>query len=144
MAATSLSTSLTALDANGTSALKNEPITLEGNGKKKFFDFVHVDDTVNGVRKAIGHIRKKPKNFCDDFTLSANHPVSLHELAHRIVKLTGSRSKIVTVPERSYDVPGFWGSYAKAKKHLGWEPKIDLDAGLARGIEEIRRHIYFS
>lgn len=122
-------------------ALKNEPITLEGNGKKKFFDFVHINDVVDGVNKAINDVGKKSKGFCDDFTLSANDPISLYDLAKLIIKFTGSSSKMINVPERSYDVSGFWGSYAKAKKHLGWEPRINLEDGLSKSIKEIRQHI---
>ncbi len=122
-------------------ALNNKPITLEGNGKKKFFDFVYIDDVINGVNKAVSYLRSKPRGFCDDFTLSANNPISLYGLAKLIMKLTGSHSKIINVPERSYDVSGFWGPYAKAKKYLGWAPKVNLENGLVRGIENIRQRI---
>ncbi|MDP3052501.1 MAG: GDP-mannose 4,6-dehydratase [bacterium] len=122
-------------------ALKNKPITLEGNGKKKMFDFVYIDDVINGVNKTIGYVKNKPNGFCDDFTLSANNPISLYDLAKLIIKITESRSKIVNIPERSYDVSGFWGSYTKAKKHLGWEPKVNFENGLVKSIKEIIQRI---
>lgn len=122
-------------------ALNNKPITLEGNGKKKIFDFVYIDDVIDGVNKAIGYVKNKPKGFCDDFTLSANNPISLYNLAKLIIKITGSRSRIINIPERSYDVSGFWSGYIKAKKHLSWKPKVNLENGLAKSIEEILQHI---
>ncbi len=121
-------------------ALQNKPITLEGNGKKKLFDFVYIDDVLSGIKKSIGFIQKKPKGFCDDFTLSANNPISLFSLAEKIIELTGSNSKIINVPERSYDVAGFWGKYAKAEKHLNWRPTVGLDDGLRRSIKEMREN----
>jgi len=121
-------------------ASNNKPITLEGNGKKKIFDFVYIDDVIDGVNKAIGYAKNKPKGFCDDFTLSANDPISLYNLAKLVIKITGSRSKIINVPERSYDVSGFWGGYTKAKKYLGWTPKVNLEDGLTKSIKDMLQY----
>jgi UDP-glucuronate decarboxylase len=120
------------------SALHNEPIIIEGGGDKKL-DFVWVDDAVDGVERLIRYVAKSGKGFYDDITLSANRPVSLAQLADMIIRTAGSKSRIVYVKDRSYDAKHFWGSFAKARRLLAWEPKTDLADGLRRSVEILRR-----
>lgn len=119
-------------------ALRGLPITIEGDGKEKKFDFVYIDDIVEALRRAIYFIAKKEKGFYDDLTLSVNNPVSLYDLSRMIRRLTGSKSRIINLPERSYDVKGFWGKNDKAKRLLGWKPKVSLEEGIRRSIEELK------
>lgn len=119
-------------------ALRGLPITIEGDGKKKKFDFVYIDDAVEGVSRAISFAARQKKGFYEDITLAANSPKSLYDLAKLITRLSGSKSRIVTIAERSYDVKGFWGTYNKAKKLVGWGPKISLEEGLNRAIKGLK------
>jgi|SRR3989338_17559 len=118
-------------------ARRGAPITIEGDGKKKY-DFVYIDDAVDGIARAIRFISSKPKGFYDDITLSRQKPTSLLKLAKLIMKLTRSRRRIIFQKNRSYDQDNFWGSFAKAKRLLGWSPKISLHEGLIRSIEELK------
>ena len=120
------------------SALRSAPLVVEGNGKKKFFDFVHTDDTVAGVEKAVRFISRQKKGFYDDITLAANHPVSIYDLARLVIQLVGGKSKIVFSKNRTYDQKGYWGKYDKAKKLLGWRPKISMKNGLKMAIAELK------
>lgn len=119
-------------------ALRGEPITIEGDGKNRKGDYVYIDDVLAGIEKAIDHVSKKQKKFYDDIGLVQNKPISIRDLAGLIVRLTKSKSKVTIVPGRTYDQDSFWGSFAKAKKLLKWEPKIRLEDGLKRAIEELK------
>lgn len=118
-------------------ALKNEPLTIEGSGEKRF-DYVYIDDALLGVSKAINFMRGKSGGFYNDITFAANNPVSLKDLAKLIILLSQSRSKIVFTSGRSYDQHGFSGSYVKAHRLLGWKPKVKLEKGLKIAIEGFR------
>lgn len=118
-------------------AHKGKPLTVEDGGGKKKWDYVYIDDAVGAIEKAVQFISKKKTGFYDDITLSANAPMSLEELARRIVKLSNSKSKIIRVPARNYDQESFWGLNIKAKRLLGWQPSVSLDEGLRRSIKEL-------
>lgn len=120
------------------SALRGEPIKIEGSGGKKL-DFVWIDDAVAGVERAIRYVAEATPGFYDDITLSANHPVSLVQLADMIIRLAQSRSRIIYAKDRSYDAKNFWGSYTKALRVLGWKPEMPLASGLERSVEIFRR-----
>ncbi|GEM_PF-3376436 len=120
-------------------ALRDESLTIEGNGKKKVYDYVYITDVLAALEKAIHFIEKKPKGFFDDINLVADSPISTLNLARFIVTLTESKSKITLLPERTYDTGGgFTGSYRKARKLLSWSPTVDLESGLTRSIEELK------
>jgi len=56
------------------------------------------------------------------------------DLAERVIAATGSRSKIVKKPLPEDDPAQRQPDIALARRHLSWEPKVELDAGLARTI----------
>lgn len=118
-------------------ALRGVPLTIEGDGKKKF-DFVYIGDALDGVLRSIQFVAKQKPGFYEDVTLAVNNPVSLHDLASIVIRLSGSRNKILYKSDRSYDQMGFWGSREKVKKLLGWEPRISLEEGLFRSIRELK------
>lgn len=118
-------------------ALHGENITIEGGGEQKG-DYVYIDDVMLGVERAMRYVASKPKGFYDNISFVANQPISLKNLAKLIIKLSASKSKIIHVPARTYDQRGFWGSYTKAKKLLGWEPKISLEEGLRKSIAALK------
>ena len=119
-------------------ALRGRAIMIEGDGRKKLFDFVYIDDALLGMEKAIGYIARRKKGFYDDITLAAHSPVSIYDLARLIIKLTGSRSSIKSGRSRNYDQKGYWGKYSKAKRILGWWPKTSIEDGLKKAIEELK------
>lgn len=110
-------------------ALAGEPLTI--NGGKQIFDFVHIEDTLDGIIKSINNIQKSEKLF-DHFNLVTGKKTGLVDLAKSIINVTKSKSKIVFNEERKYDVNKFWGHPGKAKKQLGWTPKIDVNQGLKK------------
>jgi UDP-glucuronate decarboxylase len=105
-------------------ALRNEPITLYGDGQQSR-SFCYVDDLIEGF---IRFMR------CDDFTgpLNLGNPeeFTIRELAELVIDLTGSRSKFVQRSLPEDDPRQRQPNIALAKEKLGWSPKISLHEGL--------------
>lgn len=118
-------------------ALRGVPITIEGDGRKKF-DFVYIDDVCHGIAEAMRFISSKSPSFYDDITLARQSPVSIANLARLIIKASSSKSTLDFQPNRTYDQEGYWGTYAKAQKLLGWKPKVTLEEGLEKSVKELK------
>ncbi|MEI7752642.1 MAG: UDP-glucuronic acid decarboxylase family protein [Candidatus Omnitrophota bacterium] len=110
-------------------ALKNQPITVYGNGFQTR-SFCYVDDLIEGLVLLM--------NTGDDFTgpMNLGNPeeFTILQLAEKVIGMTGSKSKIIfeTLPQddprqRQPDI-------ALAKEQLGWEPKVKLEEGLTHTI----------
>jgi len=110
-------------------ALKNEPITLYGDGQQTRA-FCYVDDLIEGFIRLMA--------CADDVTgpINLGNPVetTVGELAHKIIALTGSRSKIERRPLPVDDPVQRCPDISRAKSVLGWEPKVPLETGLKRTI----------
>jgi UDP-glucuronate decarboxylase len=110
-------------------ALKNEPITLYGDGSQTRA-FCYVDDLIEGCVRLM--------NASDDVTGPVNlgNPVemSIRELATRIIALTGSRSPILAKPLPVDDPLQRCPDISLARRLLDWEPKVPLEQGLTRCI----------
>lgn len=110
-------------------ALRNEPITIYGDGNQTR-SFCYVDDLVEGITR----LMNTDKNATDPVNLGNPVEVSIAELANRIIDLTGSRSKLVFQPLPQDDPKQRCPDISRAKKLLGWKPTVDLDQGLTRTI----------
>jgi UDP-glucuronate decarboxylase len=111
-------------------ALRGEDVTLYGDGGQTRA-FCYVDDLIEGFVRLMG--------TGDDETGPINignpHEIPVRELAERIIRLTGSRSQIVYRPLPTDDPLQRCPDITKARNVLGWEPRVELDAGLQRTID---------
>jgi UDP-glucuronate decarboxylase len=110
-------------------ALKNEPITIYGDGSQTRA-FCYVDDLIEGCVRLMG--------ASDEVTGPVNlgNPVemSIRELATKVIELTGSRSQILARPLPVDDPLQRCPDISLARRLLDWEPKMPLEQGLARCI----------
>jgi len=110
-------------------ALKNDPITLYGEGLQTR-SFCYVDDLVEGILRlmATGDDVTGPINIGNpgEFTIRA--------LAEKVVAMTGSSSKITYMPLPSDDPQQRQPNITKAQAILNWEPTIALEQGLEKTI----------
>ena len=111
-------------------ALKNEPITIYGDGQQTR-SFCYVDDLVEGILV-----------FMDTDTaltgpLNIGNPVenTIRELAERVIALTGSKSDIIRLPLPQDDPRQRQPDITRAKESLGWAPKVALEDGLRNTIQ---------
>ena len=114
-------------------ALKGEDITIFGTGEQTR-SFCYVDDLLEAMVRTM--------NTADDFTGPVNigNPgeFTMIELAELVLKLTGSKSKLVFKPLPQDDPKQRQPDISLAKNVLGWEPKIRLEDGLRETIDYFR------
>ena len=112
-------------------ALSGEDITIQGSGKQTR-SFCYVDDQINAQMKFIHSDLEGPINIGnpDEFTIL--------ELAEKVIKHTGSKSKIIHVQAAISDPKQRKPDIKLAKKLLKWEPKIALDEGIEKTISWFR------
>lgn len=109
-------------------ALKNEPITIYGNGKQTR-SFCYVSDLIEGIYGLMMSNMHEPVN------LGNPEEHTILDFAQIIKKLTRSNSEVV-FKELPVDDPHIrCPDISKAKKELGWKPKVSLKDGLAKTIE---------
>ncbi|MBN3038325.1 MAG: SDR family oxidoreductase [Candidatus Omnitrophica bacterium] len=111
-----------------TQALKNKPLTVYGNGKQTR-SFCYIDDMVEGIYRLMLSGVNEPVN------LGNPSEKTILQLAKKIIKLSKSRSKIIHRPLPVDDPKVRCPDIKKAKKELGWSPKISLEQGLKSTIE---------
>jgi UDP-glucose 4-epimerase len=123
-------------------ALKGEPITVHNDGKQTR-SFTYVSDAVEGTILA----GTKDEAIGNVFNIgSPRDEISIKELAVLIKKLTNSSSPIIYIPYEDYygskheDVPRRCPNINKARKYLGFEPKVRLEEGLVRTIKWCREN----
>jgi UDP-glucuronate decarboxylase len=110
-------------------ALKNEPITVYGDGCQTR-SFCFVDDMI----EALIRLMATPDAFTGPVNLGNPGEFSIRELAEAVIRLTKSRSEIVFKPLPQDDPLQRRPDIALAKKHLDWTPHIDLEEGLKQTV----------
>ena len=116
-------------------ALKGEDITVYGDGSQTR-SFCFVDDLVDGIVKMMN-----TEDFPGPVNLGNPGEFTILELAEKVIKLTGSKSKIVYKPLPQDDPMQRQPDISLAKEKLGWEPKINLEEGLKRTIDYFKMEI---
>jgi UDP-glucuronate decarboxylase len=110
-------------------ALRGEPITIYGDGTQTR-SFCYVDDLIEGFMRLMA----APDTIIGPINLGNSVEASMNELANLIVKLTGSRSTIVTRPLPPDDPKQRQPDTTKARPLLGWQPTVPLREGLERTV----------
>jgi UDP-glucuronate decarboxylase len=118
-------------------ALKNEPITIYGNGMQTR-SFCYVSDLIEGLKSLFflkGSENKGPVNIGNpnEFTML--------ELAEFIISLTGSKSTLIFEDLPGDDPKQRKPDISKAQSWLGWNPTIELEEGLAMTIQEFKSRL---
>ena len=115
-------------------SLRGEDLTVFGDGTQTR-SFCYVDDLVEGIVKLLGSEEPLPVN------LGNPDEITLLELAQRVLAVTGSKSRVVfrDLPEDDPKVRR--PDIGKARRLLGWEPKVPLDEGLKRVLPYFRRKV---
>ena len=110
-------------------ALKNEPLTVYGTGSQSRC-FCHVKDAVAGVLAVID----SNATLGEVFNIGNDEEITIEDLAHEVIELTGSTSPIEKVLYEKAYAPGFEDmqrripDIGKIKRVVGWAPKLSLDS----------------
>jgi len=117
-----------------TKALNREPITILGDGSQQR-NLVYVEDLALGNVAALKTIAAN-----QTYNLEGIRPITIKEVAETVKKLVNNVD-IEYKEARVGDYQGKVVSAQKAKRELNWEPKVDLEEGIARYIEWYKENI---
>jgi len=110
-------------------ALRNQPITIYGDGSQTR-SFCYVDDMIAGLIR----LMNTPDDFTGPINLGNPTEISILDLAKKIIRMIGSKSKIAFRPLPADDPKQRQPFIDLAKEKLGWTPKVSLDVGLKKTI----------
>jgi dTDP-glucose 4,6-dehydratase len=115
-------------------ALRGEDLTVYGDGSQTR-SFCYVSDEIDGILRLAKSDEHEPVNVGnpEEFTVL--------ECARKVIAVTGSRSKIKFEALPQDDPKQRKPDITKARRLLGWEPKVDLDNGLRLSLEYFRKAV---
>jgi UDP-glucuronate decarboxylase len=114
-------------------ALRGEDITVYGDGTQTR-SFCYVDDLIDGILRMMDSER----GFHGPVNLGNPGEFTMGELAEKVIRLTGSKSRVTHKPLPPDDPRQRKPDIALAKSKLDWTPKVALDDGLKETIRYFR------
>ena len=111
-------------------ALQNQDITIYGSGNQTR-SFQYIDDLIEGMIRMMN----TDDDFVGPINLGNPNEFSILELAEKVIRLTGSQSKLIFKPLPHDDPRQRQPDIALAKEKLDWKPAIELNKGLCQMIE---------
>jgi UDP-glucuronate decarboxylase len=115
-------------------ALQGKDITIYGDGMQTR-SFCYVDDLLDAMQAMMNH---SDDMYIGPVNIGNPGEFTMWELAHKVIELTGSKSKILQMPLPQDDPKQRRPDITEAKSMLNWEPKIDLENGLIKTIDYFR------
>tara|TARA_R110002050_G_scaffold15706_4_gene48143 strand:- start:37949 stop:38929 length:981 start_codon:yes stop_codon:yes gene_type:complete len=104
-------------------ALRGEDITVFGDGSQTR-SFCYIDDQIEGIYRLL------MSDYTNPINIGNPHETTILEFAEEIIKLTGTNQKIIFKPLPKDDPLQREPDITRAKKILGWEPKVQRTEGL--------------
>lgn len=117
-------------------ALQQKDITIYGDGQQTR-SFQYVDDLINGMIRMMA----TRDEFIGPVNIGNPNEFTIMELAEMVIKLTGSKSKIVRMPLPPDDPAQRQPNIDLAIRELSWSPKVQLEEGLTKTIEFFKSQI---
>ena len=115
-------------------ALRGEDLTIYGDGKQTR-SFCYISDLVEGI------IRLMHADTAEPVNIGNPQEMSIAQIARRIVEATGSQSRVVHEALPVDDPKVRRPDISRARRLLGWQPRVSLEAGLAATIADVRRRL---
>lgn len=106
-------------------ALNNKDLEVYGDGQQTR-SFCYIDDLINGL------VRYADSNLAEPINLGNDTEIKVLDLAHKIIKMIDSKSKIVSKKLPQDDPPQRRPDLTLAKKYLNYSPNVSLDEGLSK------------
>lgn len=117
-------------------ALKGENLTVYGDGSQTR-SFQYIDDLIEGLVR----LMEMPYGFTGPVNIGNPGEFTILEFAQMVLKLTGSKSKVISYPLPQDDPKQRKPDITLARNVLGWEPQIPLEEGLIKTIEYFRKKL---
>jgi UDP-glucuronate decarboxylase len=115
-------------------ALRGEDITIYGD-EQQTRSFCYVDDLIEGMLRMMD----SEKGFFGPVNIGNPGEFTMRELAEKVLRLTGSKSRLVNKPLPPDDPKQRKPDIALATSKLGWTPKVNLEDGLKETIAYFRK-----
>ena len=115
-------------------ALRDEDVTIFGSGDQTR-SFCYVTDLVDGI------LRLMESDVHDPVNIGNPHEMTIEQIARVIIRISGSRSRIVYRPLPEDDPKVRRPDITRARTLLGWEPKVPLEDGLLKTLEYFKTKI---
>jgi dTDP-glucose 4,6-dehydratase len=115
-------------------ALANQDVTVFGEGTQTR-SFTYITDLVDGILRLMLSAENDPVNIGNPTEMT------IEEIARTIIRMTGSKSQIVYRPLPTDDPKVRQPDITRARRLLGWEPKVPLADGLVKTIEYFRTKV---
>jgi dTDP-glucose 4,6-dehydratase len=115
-------------------ALADQDVTVFGDGRQTR-SFCYISDLVEGI------IRLMQSELNDPVNIGNPHEMTIDEIAHAIIRMTGSTSRIVYKSLPTDDPKVRRPDITRARTLLGWEPKVPLEQGLESTIAYFRQKL---
>jgi len=103
---------------------EGRPVKINGDGSQSR-GFTYIDDIARGTILGL-----KPLGY-EIINLGGHEVISINEVLTRIEALVGRKGIIEYLPMHPADVAENWANVDKARRMLGWEPRVSLDEGIA-------------
>ena len=110
-------------------ALKNEPITIYGDGNQSR-SFCYVSDLVEGIYKLL----MKKESVDSPINLGNPNEFTIKQLAEAIIKITNSQSKLINNPLPQDDPKQRRPDISLASKLLNWQPTVQIEEGIGKTV----------
>lgn len=107
---------------------EGSPLTKYGDGTTSR-DYTFIDDIVSGIISASKQIKPRTSTI---YNLGNKTPISLNDFIKTCEEVIGKKANIVNMEMQLGDVPHTYADISKAKRDLGYEPKISLKEGLTK------------
>ena len=117
-------------------ALMGKDITIFGEGQQTR-SFCYVDDLIEGFVRLMG----SRDGVTGPVNIGNPGEFTMLELAEKVIRLTGTKSKLVFQPLPQDDPKQRKPDISLAQRELGWKPTVDLDEGLKRTIAFFRNEL---
>jgi UDP-glucose 4-epimerase len=114
--------------------LEGKPVTIDGTGEQAR-DMLHVGDV------ATANLAALEKGSAGTFHVSTGIPVTINDLFRKLALLTDYRQGPNYGPSRKGDVYRIALDNARAREHLGWEPRLNLEEGLSLTVDYFRAQV---
>ena len=114
-------------------ALRGEPITIYGDGNQSR-SFCYVSDLIDGLVR----LMESSDEVTGPINIGNPSEFTMRELAEKVIRLTGSKSELVSHPLPQDDPRQRQPDISKARQLLGWEPSLSLEEGLPPTIDYFR------
>ena len=95
----------------------------------------YLDESAAGWERSLYAFLAEKGKRSEIYHFASGKERSVGQITDEVVKVSGLKPEIHWNPDaRRVDIPRSWGDFSKARKELGWEPKVEFEDGLKRAL----------